>query len=250
LVAFLSVADASGATLTYQSQTGELRASGSHPLLPSSAVSYPISGLSDVDETLLASEATPPDAYEGRAELTTSLGATQLFLEGFTAGSVEGCDPFMEPGCLASASANLTIIFDLSAPALVQIQHGVAPWAANNGPMTVLTHSSLGFTLTVDYFGSWECGSVDIEQCLALVDVFGPGAILPAGEYELEFDLFAFTPVGSCNVGCGSAGGFYQLNVIPEPVPSLSAAGLALLGGLLFAVGLAGLAIKRGGRAL
>ena len=228
---FWSEADAS--PLTYLSQTGGIGASAQHPRLDDSGDNHPISGLSDFDEVVEVSASSPPDGYEARAELATSLGATQLVLDGLTSVSVLGCDPFFEFDCFAQAAAPVTIVFDLSAPALTQMKH-LRDGSTHNGPWSRLSHATLGFVMTVNYFGEWsmdECGSLDFEDCYALIEIVGPGAVLPAGEYELEFDLFAFTPVGSCNVGCNSAGGSIQLSVIPEPGSgALLSSGLVALG--------------------
>lgn len=234
VVVLLSASDAAADLITYESQTGSVSASGSHPNLGSSSRGAPASGLQDVDAAVSASESAPPDAYSGTAELTTSLEAMQLMVDGFTSASVQGCDPFFEPSCSASGAATVTIVFDLKAQALAQLRFsGVV--GTNNGPLSILTHSTLGFVLVGGpFFGDLEireCGSLDLDECFALAGVFGPGAVLPAGGYELFFDLFAFTPAGSCNIGCRSAGGGVQFSVVPEPAAgALLSLGLAALG--------------------
>ena len=235
VILFIGLIGANGALaqqLTYSDQTGSLSASGTHPALAGSSLNQPVLGLSDLDLILVASASAGSDSYLGSAALETSLGSTTLFLEGSSVGQVAGCNPFDEnAGCFASGSANVTIAFELTQDAFSQIDWTQLS-ATNNGPFAELTHQTLGFVLAVSYFGDYsipECGTLDMATCFALADVFDGGAVLPGGQYEIEFDLFAFTPVGSCNVGCNNAGGSYQLTIVPEPSTALLM-GLGLFG--------------------
>lgn len=83
-----------------------------------------------------------------------------------------------------------------------------------------------------------SCGSLSFSECDELIAVFGllgpDGGTLPAGSYELSYDIFGFVEAeSSCAIGCGSAGGSTTLTIIPEP-------GTAFL----VALGLAGLAVR------
>jgi hypothetical protein len=228
LVALAAASDAQSLQLTYSGQTGDLDAEGTHLALVGSTLNLPISGLGNVNQTLVASESVPPNAYLGSASLTTSLGATSLLIDGSSTGSVQGCNPIVDFPCFASASSAVTIEFDLDQSAAIQIVNARHAFT-NNGASVVLTHQTLGFVLRVSYFGDIEipaCGSLDDTSCIALASVFGSGAVLPAGQYQVAFDVFAFVPSGSCSIGCNDAGGSYEI-IVPEPTT-----------GVLFGIGL------------
>jgi hypothetical protein len=115
-----SGSEASAASLVYASQTGRVGASGRAPGVPGSGQSFPISGLSDVDQTAMAQNGTPPNFYLAAAELHTRLGATQLGIDGSTLA--RSCDPFDEPACDAHSDSEVTILFDLAAASVLSIE--------------------------------------------------------------------------------------------------------------------------------
>jgi hypothetical protein len=50
--------------------------------------STPLAGLTDVDDVVVASDSSPPNSCESMAELGTSLGAMDPWVDGFKYGSV------------------------------------------------------------------------------------------------------------------------------------------------------------------
>lgn len=229
----LSAAQAEAAMLVYQSQTGSVSARASTPLI-SSSDSEPISGLADADATAHAS----PGGVSGSADLTTSLGATQLVVDAYTSASLGGaCDPEFESPCFGQGSAEVTLLFELTGAALVQFHIGPpAMLPSNNVPRAQLFNEDEGFGVRYSYTDGLEvtaCGSFSTSECFDLLSVSGPGKVLPAGHYRLDYDVYAFTPSGSCAVGCRSAGGAATLTVVPEPATAaLLALGITALAGV------------------
>ncbi|HEX5067153.1 MAG TPA: PEP-CTERM sorting domain-containing protein [Myxococcota bacterium] len=139
-------------------------------------------------------------------------------------------------------SASVDVSFALSEDAPVRFTNTRTP-GRFNGPLARLLNLEFGFALEISYDGSLSltCGSLPMGDCFALVPAFSPtGAIMPAGDYEFLFNIYAFYHVpgqGSCAVGCGSAGGSSTVLIVPEPTT------IALL-----AAGLGGIAlVSRGG---
>jgi hypothetical protein len=228
------------AQFTYVSQIGTLDADGHNPSLTSTTLSQPLSGVSNLSEVLLATQTSGPDSYEGRAELATSLGANSLFIDGYTSGAVQGCDPYTDIGCAAGGSVDVTIDFALDISATLKAAISQSAFTSNDAFVT-LTHLDIGFEV-----GFWNsmvleiptCGSLPASICYTeLPKLDDPsGGTLPAGNYRLNYSVYAFTVSGSCAVGCGSAGSSFELTVVPEPST-----------GLLVGFGLLGLARSRRG---
>jgi hypothetical protein len=200
--------------------------SGDHPLLPPASEVLPISGLSNVHEFVKASRGSDPQrSFNVTAELSIVLGARQISMLGFSAARVRGCDPLFDFGCLATGRVQSTIVFELSAPTASRIHFAAidrppTPPGPSEPPLTTLTHASLGFALRTDFDGGAyvDCGSLTEGDCSALFGVFGPGAVLPAGGYQLTFSVRARdTGSGSCALGCDESGGSYRLELVPEP---------------------------------
>ena len=138
------------------------------------------------------------------------------------------------PGSFITADANIS--FALDEPAPISFTTMQTPGRFNR-PLVLLSNLENGFVLERSYNGSpaiSSCGSLSVDECFALAPAFSPsGAILPAGNYSVLFNLYAFYHVpgqGSCAVGCGSAGGSATVQIVPEPASiALLAAGLAWL---------------------
>jgi hypothetical protein len=241
-----AAADAFG----YQSQTGSVRASGGTISLGSSSQIFPISGLGDVDQVAFVEDGdpdgtsgTPPGYYMGRGELQTTLGAFELRVAADTVTQArwDGLGDIGGQSSQAFAVANATILFDLAAPTLIAADFSQTA-GRNNGPYVKVTHLDTGLALQWAYnlggFSIPDCGALSQQECFDLYfDVaIGDPVLLPGGDYELLFDLYAFTfqPfMGPCAVGCRNAGGSVTLTAIPEP----STAGPVGMGLALLALG-------------
>jgi len=221
----------------FASQTGQVGASGSTQTLGTGSQNAPISDLADADEMVAVEDGdpggaigSPPGYYNAVASLQTTLSPNEIHVIGETTAEARwdgsGNPPDGDATTKANADANLTILFDLASPKPLRFQ-------STGDPFTLLEHQSLGFAIGYAEGGPFieDCGSLDAAQCDALVGVFFSGATVPGGSYMLSYDIFAFQPFGSCNVGCNSMGGTATLSIIPEPSTGfLLSAGLLALG--------------------
>ena len=226
-------ASTSATTLTYQSQTGSVAASGNTDTLPPASQSFPISGLSDVNQVAFVANSDASSFYSARAQLQTTLGTDQLQIVGDTMAH----GSFMQFTSGADAGAMVTVLFSLDAPATVQVR-GSQTAGRHNGATVKLQSLDLGFVFSLDPFGALtlnSCGTLSPAECNQLPIAFFSEGLFPAGHYQLDFDVFAFEPQHStCNVGCNSAGGSVTFTIVPELSPAL-----------LLASGLAGGSLRR-----
>jgi hypothetical protein len=250
----------SATTISYVGQTGTVSAVGETTTLGRSVVTKPISSLDDVDE-IASVEAgdpgnpsgIPPGYYRARAELQTALMPTLLSVAGDAEADAtwDGVGDFtFSEGTSASATASVSIHFQLGAAAPALITRSKTPTRAN-GPAMTLDNLDLGFQLsaTDEGEGVISCGALSFDECNAVAEVFyGSGAVLPAGDYVLDVDVFAYDPLNylHCTFNCYNVGGAVTLAVVPEPATAL-ALGLGLAG--LAALGRRAARTRAGGRA-
>jgi hypothetical protein len=178
------------ALVTYLSQAGDMGVSGSHDRLGSDSDARPISGTTEVNQMLSVTDSSPPSSYAAAAELHTRLRGDRIVLDAWTSAEATNCNDLVL--CSAKSDVDLAIVFELDTAAVGVLNHPSIP-GAHNGPVAQLAHTTLGFILAVgpDFgaAGIRSCGSLPANECFDFAYAFGgPGALFPAGEYELIFN--------------------------------------------------------------
>jgi len=229
--------------LTIVSQEADLQVSSYFQTAEWLSETDHIDGLDPIDRTLTSEqgdpEADPPGWAAATTHLETDFGPDSLYIGAWVSADAIW-DGSLYPGgggedpASAGGFSDLVIHFRLDQGTGVQ---GDLNGAAN----VTLSHDTLGFDLywtAPDGDYGFECGSIpdDLFGPSPCFDFFGEmptSGILPAGDYTLTAETFAFEDdprPGSCNVGCGYMGFDFSLVFVPEPgTGTLLGAGLSVL---------------------